>query len=390
MKAVKGTVRKYYKYESWTQPVFTSATTWGNVTADNWYDEPNFHEYPYMALDGKTTGTQANYAAANGVTSVNWYWQFAEPLSISKIKIWNRNQGDTYGGATTYTIYGLNADSTYTQIGTISVAAQAWATGETNISNSDMFYGLKIYCQGTKTNVGIGELLLTASTVISGTVSDYDFYKDVDVPKLVVDSFAKKANVLKVGNVLDNNGVISNFNSTRYAEVPSNFAPSTGTWDIVLKIHTPRTSGYRGILGILNPVINEYEYEYDNSMQLYLEYGHLNISIVTTSETITVLINPSISTNSDYWVKISFSGTAYTASYSSDGISYTDFLNQNSTANIVQDSSYIVALGMCNSYSSIIPFSSGTIDLNECYININGQRWWSGTVTTKKYYGINI
>ena len=171
--------RKYYKYQysSWSQPLFTSATTWGSVSADNYYNE----QPPYQALDGKTSGgNEADFASSNG-TTVNWYWTFEEPLKITNIKMWNRAGADSYGGATIYTIYGLNNDNSYTQIGTISIGATGWASNETAVSNTNMFKGLKIYCSGSKNYVGIGEILLTAFTqsIVEGTEQDYDWYEDI-------------------------------------------------------------------------------------------------------------------------------------------------------------------------------------------------------------------
>lgn len=173
MKANRET--KYYKYQyaDWTQPTFTSETTWGYVWADNYYSS----QYPWHVLDGKTSGGNEADFAASSSAEVNWYWDFKEKLKISSIKIWNRNNAGSYGGSETYTIYGKNADSTYEQIGTLSLAATAWIAGTVSISSDKLYTGLKIHCKGTKSYAGIGEVLLTAqhvSSKITGTSSDYD------------------------------------------------------------------------------------------------------------------------------------------------------------------------------------------------------------------------
>ena len=180
----KETIRKYYKFISWAQPVFTSAITWGNVWADNYFSDGSINQYPWQALDDKTSGgNEADFAASGTNRTDNWYWNFAEPLKISAIKIWNRANANNYGGDTDYTIYGKNEDSSYEQIGTLFLAATAWISGTTNISSTKRYYGIKIYCSGNKNNVGIGEILLTAYTSQESTSSDYDYYKDIDVYK---------------------------------------------------------------------------------------------------------------------------------------------------------------------------------------------------------------
>jgi hypothetical protein len=173
------TKRRYYKYNSWKQPTFTSDTTWGKVWADSYYSGDGYYQYPWRALDGKTSGgNDADYAAGSSAKTVNWFWDFKEPLKITNVKIWNRNSASSYGGATTYTIYGKIETGAYEQIGTLSLAATAWVSGAVSITSKKHYYGLKIYCSGAKTYVGIGEILLTAYTISEGTSSSYDYYAD--------------------------------------------------------------------------------------------------------------------------------------------------------------------------------------------------------------------
>lgn len=166
---------KYYKYQyaDWTQPAFTSETTWGKVWADNNYSG----QYPWHALDGNTSGGNEADFASSSSSEVNWYWNFKSQLKISKIKIWNRNNAGSYGGSETYTIYGKNRNETYEQIGTLSLAATAWVSGTVTITSTKLYYGLKINCKGSKSYAGIGEVLLTAQTLskkVESTSSDYD------------------------------------------------------------------------------------------------------------------------------------------------------------------------------------------------------------------------
>ena len=186
-KLIKTIERKYYKHvdSPWTQPVFTSNTTWGTVSADSYSSGSG--QVPWHALDGYTSGGDGQDFASSGSSTVNWYWDFAYPLKISIIQMWNRANAGSYGGAETYTIYGKNSDNSYEQIGTISLAAVGWESGSTNISSAKEYYGLKINCVGTRSYAGIGEILLTATheTIEPGTAQDYDYYEDVDVYKAI-------------------------------------------------------------------------------------------------------------------------------------------------------------------------------------------------------------
>ena len=164
------TVPNYWKYTLWGQPTFTSNTTWGTVSADNY---TQYGEYPYKALNKVYDGLNNPDFVANG-TSVNWYWEFEYPLYIDSILMKNRSGQPTYGGQTTYTIYGLNNDSTYTELGQVVCAATDYAEGTLTLPQKTLCYGLKIYCSGTKSYVGIGGVELTAYTRSQGTSTDYD------------------------------------------------------------------------------------------------------------------------------------------------------------------------------------------------------------------------
>ena len=164
------TVPNYWKYTLWAQPTFTSNTTWGTVSADNYYSA----EPPWHALNRLYDGTDASDFASSGGSTVNWYWEFEDPLYIDSILMKNRGGQPTYGGQTTYTIYGLNNDSTYTELGQVVCPATDYSEGTLTLPQKTLYYGLKIYCSGTKSYVGIGGVELTAYTRSQGTSTDYD------------------------------------------------------------------------------------------------------------------------------------------------------------------------------------------------------------------------
>lgn len=166
----------YFKYIDWEQPIFDSFTTWGVVSADTYYpgESGSSPQYPWQVLDGKTSGgDESDFAVTSGKT-VNWYWDFKEPLALSGVTIWSRNNADKYGGTTIYTFYGKEADGSYTEIGTTKLPAVGWASKDMQI-NTSVYYGIKIFCSSSLDYVGIGELLLDAKQVVKGTINDYDF-----------------------------------------------------------------------------------------------------------------------------------------------------------------------------------------------------------------------
>lgn len=169
-KAVELNTNGYNIYQDWVQPVFTSATTWGEVSADNNYSG----EEAWRALDNDSA---SNFASSSG-NSVNWYWHFKEPLVINEVEISQRSSAGSYGGATTYTIYGLNENRNYEQIGSISLSATAFVSSSVKVESEKQYHGLKIYCSGTKGNVGLSNLKLTAQTLkaVAGTIEEADYY----------------------------------------------------------------------------------------------------------------------------------------------------------------------------------------------------------------------
>lgn len=163
----------YYKYVDWTQPVFTSNTTWGEVSATSYAA----NEEPWMALDGNTDGGSGYQFALNNTTTGDWFWKFPKKLKVSSIKVYRRSSYTTYGGATAYTVYGLNADGTYTQLCVRASNTDLWW-----LKSFDPYecYGIKISIVGSKNYAGFAEVQLTAQIRQAGTAGDYDEMAMVD------------------------------------------------------------------------------------------------------------------------------------------------------------------------------------------------------------------
>jgi hypothetical protein len=79
---------------------------------------------------------------------------------------------------------------------------------------------------------------------------------------------------------------------------------------------------------------------------------------------------------------MAFNGTDYTFDISTDNNTWTNYLTVTSSMPVFA-SSYYNGLGFYG-YNTAY-YWKGSIDLNESYLNINGERWWSG-INTYSYY----
>ena len=166
----------------------------------------------------------------------------------------------------------------------------------------------------------------------------------------------------------DNNGVLSGFTTANYAKIPNTFNPESNTWEQLWKITTGDTvEGTQYFIG------NAY------CFQIYLSDSLFKLDIGNG----TAWTSPSnkginaVNTNTTYYIKLIFDGTTYKVLISNNN---EDFIEEITVEDSITQISHIFAIGYtlgASSSSSALPFS-GSIDLNECYININGERWWDG------------
>lgn len=180
-----------------------------------------------------------------------------------------------------------------------------------------------------------------------------------------------ESNVIKVGSILDDNGVLSGFSTSNYVKLPSAFSPNFNSWEFVRKITTGNdVSTVQGLtdgVGLIN-VASSID---SSKSRLYLSSNGSTWDISAG-----ILGTYTVLANTTYYVKISYNGSAYTLSYSTDGETYTTDITVPSSTPIYSN----VTLELGAAHGTTLPASPflGSIDLNESYININGQRWWNG------------
>lgn len=194
----------------------------------------------------------------------------------------------------------------------------------------------------------------------------------VDYIANLYETSEKEPNISINGALTVEDGVVGGFSQDNYIDLNIPFNPQSNTWEVVLKIHTPIewTNVYRPLIG--NPG------EYCFSLQFNESTGKLGIYLSSDGSTWDISTYDSsvseLATNTDYWIKTTFNGTAYTTSISTDGETYVEYQSVTSSLAISPSSSVVLGAGR----TMTVFFTGGFIDLNKCYININNERVWDG------------
>lgn len=182
-----------------------------------------------------------------------------------------------------------------------------------------------------------------------------------------------------VGNLTNNQGILSGFSSGNYAELPFDFCPAKTPYEIVLKFNCSNVSGDQILL-----LVGDWQEPYgmiDIQLTNNKLYAEINATD-TMSNTITTL-----SANTDYWVKFTYNGVSeYILYLSTDGISF----NLEAT---LQSSLYLDSSNPMPSWIGINDdgdnsYLNGSIDLNESYIKLNGSYVWKGVANPSTQYNV--
>lgn len=181
-------------------------------------------------------------------------------------------------------------------------------------------------------------------------------------------------NVTEIGSPTVDNGVVSGFSSANYLKITDSFDVSAAqSWEVVYKIKTGTniTTGQSmcGHTGSSN--YDPFTIDINSSkFQLGLCKSSSSNLLKDQKGTYTVLVDTT------YWLKLTFDGSKYALSYSLDGVDFIEDVVFESTTKIWTSN---LVLGRQQGDASEYQFL-GSIDLNECYIKINGELWWTGMV----------
>lgn len=230
-------------------------------------------------------------------------------------------------------------------------------------------------------NLNVGEIVTSivplnnaALHLLDGAKLSIDGTYKEGLEKIIetYDTIPNTSNIQKVGSLVDNNNVLSGFSVDNYAKLPYAFSPGNNTWEMVFKVTTG--SDVTTVQEILatNTEPDAIAFVLKNShFSFYASSDNVNFDIaVDVSGTYVV------QANTTYYVKVGFSGSAYTVSYSLDGNTFTTDITVTSSVPVI--SGNLMRLGIGIAATDWNPFL-GSIDLSASYININNTRWWSGT-----------
>lgn len=372
--------RDYYKYDykDWTQPVLSSNTGYGTLTSSG-VNESQCQ--PYSALNGVASGAPYYKQGWISGSSTGWWkWELPTKLSISAIKFYN-----PYSSTSVATTGQFFIDEGVTPLTeSFSTANSSWASYNLTVVNDTPTDIIYFKMTGGGANGGIGELTITAQEQISiaGIESDHDYYIDKNkmyqlaAVKRSYYKYGTELNASIVGNFarLDK-GVASGFSTSQYLKVPTTFNPENNAWNLVLKFNI-KNLNYQYILG--SSEATDYGAPLVIGVGKYADAnGKLLISISSTS----YQGNTVLSINTDYWVKVDFTGTVYNVYLSTTGEFNGEENLETSISSAPLVSATNIVLGTYRDADGSILY--GSIDLSQSYISINGERWWSGDSYTK-------
>ena len=360
-----------YSDSSFETPLETAAeNTWQYTgdTVDNTQDLTGYVKPAGSTLVAADTVvySDANCTSVQGTASGSDYvYTGATSVSI----IGTLEDTITAGSATTIT---LSYDGANYKLNTLNLASSDQLQGEI-----PMPLGKAIgenYYQGT-INLNNSTFSFWTWNGISETTPDLIPFVGVKIGEVIPS--VVNPNISVAGELTNNNGVFSGFSTANYISLLNTFNPGSNPWEMVFKI-------------ITGSDVNTNQEVYGCAKEI--EGGHFNITSgkivfyatsngtswdIANAATGTTILNP----NTIYYIKAVFTGSQYVVYLSDTGV----FGGEESTE-ITITSSLIVTpdslvLGLDNLVNPSNPFL-GSIDLNESYININGEQWW-------KWNGLN-
>ncbi len=180
-------------------------------------------------------------------------------------------------------------------------------------------------------------------------------------------------NVKTVGNpTITDNTIVSGFTNTQGLKIPNAFKPESKPWEMVIKFKLTATNNVNSLYGQAGNNRTTPQIEISDNGKSWM-----GISYDTTSWNIGQNGSVTYAANIWYWIKFQFTGKTYSVYYSTDGINYNLDQSVSSTTAVYQADDSLFSIGYENGGASN-RYMNGLIDLSECYININGVRWWSG------------
>lgn len=225
---------------------------------------------------------------------------------------------------------------------------------------------------------------VTVPTKTSDITNDSDFVTSKDIPAPYDDTeireeisglddkikeleLFKFPNVTIIGTPIINNGQISNFSATSYLKFPFLVDFRNQPFEINMAFTTGA-----------NVVSQENIFDSDFGLAFAVRNSRFVIAISTNGTSWdlgegvgTLTVQP----NTTYYIRLSWSGSQYILYYSFDGVSFTPDITKAGTAQPYPKQIYI---GVGENFASVVNHFSGTINLNNANVKVNGEIFWTG------------
>ena len=188
-------------------------------------------------------------------------------------------------------------------------------------------------------------------------------------------------NATTVGTLIKENGIVSGFSGSNYMiieDIPTNVT----SFEIVFKANSGLNSS-RTYTSICGQIDGNYTTPQITGTVPNIGAGISADGSSWPSGNTTIALED----NTDYWFKVEWNGSQRIFSVSKDGELYEDVSVLEQTA---INWTTKLAIGIDYDVDDESKYWAGSIDLNESYININGERWWNGVSTEIKPANVRI
>lgn len=222
----------------------------------------------------------------------------------------------------------------------------------------------KVVLQNTESVAASGVYLAAAYYRCLGSNVDTNRIENVKIPSTTL-----SPNGIMWGDLVNTSGVLSNFDKYSYFEVINGKQNNNAEYVVKFTVNGQSTSTqvimHASLFGCIEMSANSYNI-YTYNWQ--------------TSSTVALF---TATNNTTYWVKFTINGTSVTYSYSTDGENYTQVASYSDNTLTTADNNYNLSFGNSSEINNRSRSFLGTIDLSGCYINVDGERYWSGLDNTK-------
>lgn len=216
-----------------------------------------------------------------------------------------------------------------------------------------------------------------ASTTANG---NYFIFKDyTDGSLSLLDNFAvsDRAPIIATfrnGTVLtNNNGVLSGFSPDNWLCSPQIFNHSTYSWEINTKVTTGNdvSSASQKIIGSTTTNYVAISITLTTTSHWRITgYNSSNTSVFDATGSYTVL------TDTDYWLRVKYTGSTYTLEYSLDGVTYTTDITVSNSSSVRNDCNISFGISSVGSPTQFLNPFFGSIDFKYTNVKINNVLWW--------------